>query len=775
MQLFKFQLDAATQIRERYLQYAKLPNRIAGVEQPFVQLLSSITGSGKTPMLAYAMTDIRLYSKKQPIVLWISKSKVVVDQTTANFQDGGKYCDIVKSFTVLRLADIQVSDILAYDKSVIITSTVAAFNREDKEGLNVHRVQQDKGNVSIWEAINKRAKETPLFIIYDEGHNSTDTQLDLLLDLNPTGVILSSATMDLTPKLSKLINNQGYTDDLSKMRQNLDPVVTWVDTKQAVENELVKNCIHIGGRSNVDEYIIQEMHKQHTALRKKAEMLNLDTFPKCIYVSNTNQNSRVGEPDDEEMPFNQRRARPIVIWRFLVTKCKVNPKEIAVYCDLKGRKETFPKEFNLFRGGDNDYAKFIAGDFKHIIFNLSLQEGWDDPECYFAYIDKEMGSRVQITQVVGRVLRQPKAKYLKDEAFNTAHFFIRFQNKEEFSQVLKQVQQEVEGRTPGIKVTGTFNGQGKLDPLSSKKDYEIPRTAIIREAASKKMSDELKIFYDFENSSDAKALGHGSNVVLETASGKIMNGIDSNQRLLWSPKGPGQPIQIGRYIQKRLIEVNPGAAESISIDAVTYPRLAAMVDLGSTACLRADELAQKLSDIYEEGVSIVIDKNSRYLIGEYQPHKNITSFSNAIHAGYDGLNGDELACAQALDKSKVPWARNKPPTGYFIPLPLAGTARRFFPDFIAFQKNVIWLIDPKGAHILKDSIRNKLLFIDKKVGAPEIRVVLISKGKYDNTAKQLSSTGVTVFRKRSGNSQVEHFDNYESCIFSILSEKTKVG
>ena len=39
----------------------------------------------------------------------------------------------------------------------------------------------------------------------------------------------------------------------------------------------------------------------------------------------------------------------------------------------------------------------MAGNFRHIIFNLSLQEGWDDPECCFAYIDKQIGSPDQVT------------------------------------------------------------------------------------------------------------------------------------------------------------------------------------------------------------------------------------------------------------------------------------------------------------------------------------------------------------------------------------------
>lgn len=62
-----------------------------------------------------------------------------------------------------------------------------------------------------------------------------------------------------------------------------------------------------------------------------------------------------------------------------------------MYCNLKfDRRFPKPSNFNLFSGGDNDYEEFIAGNYRHIIFNQSLPEGWDDPSCYFAY-DKDMG------------------------------------------------------------------------------------------------------------------------------------------------------------------------------------------------------------------------------------------------------------------------------------------------------------------------------------------------------------------------------------------------
>ena len=96
----------------------------------------------------------------------------------------------------------------------------------------------------------------------------------------------------------------------------------------------------------------------------KAEASNLDIpfSPKAIYVHHERR-GRGSEPRGlGARPFTQRMARPILIWRHLVEHGKVDPAEIAVYCDLKfDSKLPPPPSFNLFYGGDNDYDRFIAG------------------------------------------------------------------------------------------------------------------------------------------------------------------------------------------------------------------------------------------------------------------------------------------------------------------------------------------------------------------------------------------------------------------------------
>jgi len=98
---------------------------------------------------------------------------------------------------------------------------------------------------------------------------------------------------------------------------------------------------------------------------------------------------------DAGRPFAERR-RDHPYLASLVENGGVDPREIAVYCDLKfDRKLPAPPTFNLFGVGMRTMTSLLRENYRHIIFNLSLQEGWDDPACCFGYIDKDMGSPIR--------------------------------------------------------------------------------------------------------------------------------------------------------------------------------------------------------------------------------------------------------------------------------------------------------------------------------------------------------------------------------------------
>src|SRR5438552_8173803 len=65
---------------------------------------------------------------------------------------------------------------------------------------------------------------------------------------------------------------------------------------------------------------------------------------------------------------------------------------------------------------------------RYIITKHALQEGWDCPFAYVLTILTNPGSRSALTQLVGRILRQPYARKTADQSLNESYVFC-FQRK----------------------------------------------------------------------------------------------------------------------------------------------------------------------------------------------------------------------------------------------------------------------------------------------------------------------------------------------------------
>ena len=100
IQLYKYQQDAADQMASRVADYIADPvfrgRGEARRAVPFVQFLSSITASGKTVVLADAVAQIASLTLVKPVVLWMSKLTVVVEQSLSNLEPGGTYNDLIE-------------------------------------------------------------------------------------------------------------------------------------------------------------------------------------------------------------------------------------------------------------------------------------------------------------------------------------------------------------------------------------------------------------------------------------------------------------------------------------------------------------------------------------------------------------------------------------------------------------------------------------------------------------------------------------------------------
>ncbi len=154
MELLDFQQSASDQVADRVVAYAASPIRIGhkGVERqvPFLQLINSITASGKTLILADAVSTIAMRLPLKPVVMWLSKASVVVAQTYKNLAAGGAYHDLLEDFEIMTLADYKGAELQASASSFLFFATVGTFNQEKKdEGtLNVFKSAIDEANVS---------------------------------------------------------------------------------------------------------------------------------------------------------------------------------------------------------------------------------------------------------------------------------------------------------------------------------------------------------------------------------------------------------------------------------------------------------------------------------------------------------------------------------------------------------------------------------------------------------------------------------------------------
>src|SRR5262249_9460413 len=148
---------------------------------PFYQNLSSITGSGKTVILSDAVEQIRTQLSVEPIVLWLSKGRIVVWQTLANLTVG-KYSSLVGEFDIKPLLECSPEDVEDSRRGLLLVATVGRFNQRDmQEGdRRIFRVRLDVAEQSLWDLLthrlDRRGRRRPLIIVYDEGHNLTDQQ-----------------------------------------------------------------------------------------------------------------------------------------------------------------------------------------------------------------------------------------------------------------------------------------------------------------------------------------------------------------------------------------------------------------------------------------------------------------------------------------------------------------------------------------------------------------------------------------------------------------------
>jgi type III restriction enzyme len=772
IELYEFQQKAAATMSERFSRYISDPV-ITGTRQhqhtvPFFQALASITASGKTVILADVVSSSAAALPVPPIILWLSKGRVVVEQTLANLLPGGKYHHLLGNAEVRPLPEYDPEEVADLAKPIVYFATVGTFNQKDKENgtLVIYRCDIDTADQSTWDALKQRLTQgnlrRPLIVVYDEAQNLSDQQTDLLMELEPTAFLVASATMRLPQRLAREIDalrNNGWDDD---------SLITLVDAKAVADSGLVKNTVVLGGYQSPMEETLSALLADFTETEVDGKAYGLVGRPKAIYVCNTNiVAGNANEQDDPKQPFGSRQAPPILIWRQLVEVQGIDPDEIAVYCSLKMDKDyPAPEGFHLFRGGDGDYDAFSSGPYRHVIFNLSLQEGWDDPLCYFAYIDKSMESRVQVEQVIGRLLRQPDARHYPADRLNAAHFYVRVDRSQVFSDILTAVSQKLASDAPELRIIATAPGKQPPIEYQPRKHMTVPATALETSDAVAPVADLIKHLTNYQHDDGTNTRGIGSRAIVQR-----LVGDPSTVDVQWEEFEQSSRVLARWIFQREIRKRHPGA---LGVAPTSDPKFDAEIGLGSNAEAHIVSVAERVVDTFFEHIEIIQKLRDPYFVGPQLARPDtFVPFENSVHDGYDGLNAFELPFAQELDKQGATWARNPSRTGYRIPLATLGPTAFFYPDFIVWSGSDVFVIDTKGAHLLSEAAARKLLWIQTPHKATEhLFVKLVSAGKWKKDATQETKDGYSLWGIKAGAGRtLEHFDDLDELLTAVLTPR----
>ena len=716
--LFPFQEEASQALRDaalKWMAYAAdvRPPSYGAVDIPFLGQLKAVTGSGKTPILAHTVGGLG-----DAVIFWTTRHSAVVEQTFTNLN--GKYRSLLLPGTKI-LRDISSQSVwrdLIDSKSglTIWILTVASWNEAEADAKNgdarlrLRRQQPDWAGEGVpWDQLRENLVR-PLWIVSDESHNQSEVQLDQLAALKPKGFFMASATPVVNDLFTKWADALNQAEDTKAL---LDAAHVPISTRDVVDANLLKTTIElIDYRSGAEESLDGALDALER-VQQAADAEGASVTPRAIYVVEKSNPPR-GSKDE---------ARPIVIWRHLRDR-GVPADEIAVYTDTKNLPEDTERIANLSQ---------LEPRHRHIIFNQSLQEGWDDPEAYVCYFDGVTKSFVRIRQIVGRVLRQPSARRFSAEALNTATLILQTPASA-YETVVTELREELRlyapEDEPAFSPVRVKTKKQPLTPVPVKrnaKKLNLPRRAL---KAPSMTATEKKLRAESERMWPPKSLDHPGTGRKATVSLE-----DGSEQYDYIDVVRGARTLNGAFLRRRILQRNRACVNAIHPDRFYGPAFEQYSCHGSQAQEALTALAAEVVDYFEGRVDYQDDPDpdrAIWKIDEYRPRsEEMIPFDRAAHDRYSktDFNQDELTFVRAIDRIKgIVWTRN-PTTdaqGFGIPLPKkVGDSSTFYPDFLIWKKNVCWAVDTTGRHLLDEKIRGKLVVLETP------RMALIVRGTVD--------------------------------------------
>lgn len=379
------------------------------------------TGGGKTIVAAHAaaIATKDLLKADRSVILWLTPSNAILAQTLKALRNKAHpYRQALDA----ALQDVTVLDVqealtmrpaLCDGSTVVIVATMQAFRVEDTEGRKVYEpasaLQPHFSNVPEWirplleanqggdpipSLVNVFCLRRPIVIV-DEAHNArTDLSFETLARFRPACILEFTATPALEDKPSNVLHSVSAAElnaeEMIKLPIRLEVRQDWKELfADAIAARADLENVACQERAQTGENIRPIMLIQAQPRRKDQETLTVDIVKACLL-------------EDHRIP----------------------PGQIAVATGDE-------RELDGVDIADPDCQ------LRFVITVQALREGWDCPFAYVLCSVAELRSSTAIEQILGRIMRLPKACRKKNPKLNQAYAFSASKSFLEAAQVLK--------------------------------------------------------------------------------------------------------------------------------------------------------------------------------------------------------------------------------------------------------------------------------------------------------------------------------------------------
>jgi len=423
------------------------------------------TGGGKTLLAAAGVSEIqgRYLKRNTGFVLWIVPNEAIYAQTKKHLSNREHpYRQMLDRAAAGRVKILEKSDPLnradVESHLCVMMLMLQSANRETKETLRLFR---DRGNVhGFFPAADDVLAQSRLLgeiknldcygnrdilgacvkdslgnvlrllhpvVVMDEGHRAyTASAMDTLYGFNPCFVLELSAT--------------------PRDRENDDPpkYANWLADVRGVDlqrEEMIKLPINVKVKAGDDwRDCLSESLEHLKKLQTRADKLRANTL-RYIRPILLVQVERTGRDQRESQFTHSETAREFLL------SLGLDESEIAIKTSEKNELKD-PENLDLLSE---------TCPVRVIITKQALQEGWD---CPFAYVlctlaaNRTLGA---MTQLVGRIMRQPGALFTGDPVLNECYVFCHHAKTKDVIDAIKD----------GLEQDGMADVAGQIREIAS--------------------------------------------------------------------------------------------------------------------------------------------------------------------------------------------------------------------------------------------------------------------------------------------------------------------